>query len=550
MKILQISAICLFLTGILSAQSTNLRLYQIMQEKCVSCHGNSAPEAGLDLEGTSGTEVQRAAEVRANIVNQIPVNTSAADLGHKLVSPGRADKSYFFHKINNGLEPLYELGAEAGTPCPKPGSPALTDTEKELFRQWIFFGAPSGGSVADEDLIESFYTEGGLESFPGETLEAPAPGEGFQIKMGPIFLPPGGEIEFFHKWRLEMESDKEVYRLETEIGTFSHHFLVYNFAGNGANGIPEGYRPYANHNNVSLVAAIQEPTDLLLPARTAWRWEDDLILDLNTHYINYDISQIYKAEIYMNVYTQDVGTAVQEMKTELIVKPDIYIPNDGDLIVESQTVNPNYPAGTEIFLWNITGHTHKYGVGYKMWDRESGQADELIYDGSCPGGTPGCPAPVFDYYHIPTRYFDDGFYPLEMTGSEGFRHEARYINDGDSPVWFGPTSDDEMMVMVLMYVEDTTGLEIATTGIFDTEYSLQNVEIAPNPTAGSTFITLPPDAGLCEIELTDITGKVVFKTTGRDNRVEITRDATAKGVYLYRVTAQDGRRASGKVVFR
>ena len=549
MKILHTLCLLVF-TLTLTAQSSNLRLYQVMQEKCVSCHGSINPEAGLDLYGTGANESTRAVSVRNNLVNQTPDNDAAASAGYKLVSPGRIDQSHFFRKINEDFEPIYTLDeATEGSPCPKPGSEPLTEIEKELFRQWIFYGAPASGTVTDEDLIEDYYTNGGLEAFPEETLAPPAPGEGFQIKMGPFFLEPGGEVEYFQNWNLNMSSDKEVYRLEADLGTFSHHFLIYNFAGNGANGIPQGYRLNPNHNNVSLVAAVQEPTDLRLPQRTAWNWKDDLILDLNAHYINYDPNMVYKAECYLNIYTQDVGTAVQEMYTDLVVNPNIYIPNDGDLVIESQTVNPNYPAGTEIFLWSMTGHTHKYGTSYKVWDRNAGQPDELIYDASCPNAVPGCASPFYDYQHIPTMYFDDALYPLELTASEGFRHEARYINDGPSPVWFGPTSDDEMMVMIMMYVQDTTGLDLGTISSLDNRPpTLENVKVAPNPMTGLTYFTLPTDAGEVQFKLTDVTGKEVRNLRTREARFVTERGNLADGVYFYTLTAEDGRRSQGKLV--
>ena len=83
--------------------------------------------------------------------------------------------------------------------------------------------------------------------------------------------------------------------------------------------------------------------------------------------------------------------------------------------------------------------------------------EELIYDASCPNGIPGCASPFFDYQHIPMRYFEP-LYTVQTGASGGFFHEASWLNDGPSPVWFGATSDDEMMVLVMMYLTDTTGL--------------------------------------------------------------------------------------------
>jgi hypothetical protein len=145
MKIFNTLFALLFLAQFqINAQSTNVRVYQMMQEKCVSCHGNTSPEAGLDLMGIGSTESLRALNVRASLINQAPNNSVAAAAGYKLVAPGRVDQSHLFRKINAGLESTIGLNeTEEGTPCPKPGSEPMTDVEKEMFRQWILFGAKS-----------------------------------------------------------------------------------------------------------------------------------------------------------------------------------------------------------------------------------------------------------------------------------------------------------------------------------------------------------------------------------------------------------------------
>ena len=102
----------------------------------------------------------------------------------------------------------------------------------------------------------------------------------------------------------------------------------------------------ADHSGIGLIAAIQEATDLQLPATTAFKWDNDMILDLNSHYINYSSTMVYQAEAYINVYTQVVGTAEHEMKTELIVNGNIPIPNNSNPIVPLRFLTIN------IFQWN------------------------------------------------------------------------------------------------------------------------------------------------------------------------------------------------------
>ena len=293
----------------LNAQSTALRVYQIFQDKCVQCHSNANPEAGLDLEGQGTTTNAKVLSVYNNLVNVTPANAAAAAKGDQYIYPGRMDKSFLFRKINLGLEPTLSLDEGENQPMPPYGQPLLTDTEKELIRQWVLFGAPLTSNIVSESVLADFYDGNAISSFPDGPPEAPNPDEGFQIKMGPIYLAPSEEVEYFQKYELDLPDDVDVDRIDIKFGTYSHHFIIYDFNPGGANNIPAGLRLNPDHSDIGMVAAVQEPTDLQLPGGTAFIWDNNLVLDLNTHYINYSIEKNYQAEVYVNVYTQPSGTA-------------------------------------------------------------------------------------------------------------------------------------------------------------------------------------------------------------------------------------------------
>ncbi len=536
----------------LIAQSTNIRVFEIFQEKCISCHGHNSPESGLDLEGAGITLEAQASYVRDNILNVTPNNSYAAGKGYKYIYPGRTDLSYLFRKISNNLEQTIHLEPEEGAVQPPDTEPQLTDEEKELIRQWVLYGAPASGEVIDEQIIDDYYNVNGLASFPNGPPDPPAQNEGFQIKMGPFYLKPAGqpgdELEYFQKYELDLPADVDVTRLDIKISSSSHHFILYDFDHPAyAQNLPPGLRLNAFHNGIGLVAAVQEATDLKLPQGTAFIWENDLVLDLNSHYINYSATNTYQAEVYVNIYTQPSGTAAQEMKTDLIVKDDIYINNDGDEDVEVQIVN--YNLG-EAFVWGIMGHTHQWGTGYKVYLRENFVQSDLIYDASCPFGIPGCVAPYFDYQHIPMRYFEP-FIPITFNNQNGIIHEATYENNGPSPVWFGPTSDDEMMVMVLMYTEDTTGVVFDdTTIIEEIDNPLDEVAVFPNPAQNELTFALPLDAGEIRIRIFDALGREVEHVENNfGNIIKVQRGALNDGIYLYRVEDNHGNFKTGKILF-
>mgnify|MGYP002624276668 CR=1 FL=1 len=533
---------CTLTTFSLTAQSTMIRVYEIFQQKCASCHSNANPQSGLDLEESGSTTQIRALKVRTNILNVTPANAHAEAKGYKYVVPGRSDKSFLFRKINLDLEPTISLHANEEGNMPPVDNPQLTDVEKEMIRQWILFGAPSSGQVIDEDLLIDYYSGNGQESFPDGPPTAPAEEDGFQIKMGPFFLEPGGEKEYFTKYKLEMPEDQDIDRIEIFMSDYSHHFIIYDFNQGGDATIPNGFRLDPDHNDIGLVTAVQEPTDLKLPQGTAFIWDKDLVLDLNSHYINYSAFNPYMAENYVNIYTKPAGTAAQEMHTELLVNGDIPIPNNGNEVTHTQQVFTNIG---EVFIWGIMGHTHKYGTGYKVFKRLAGGAQgELIYDAACAQGVPGCISPFFDYRHIPIRYFEP-LMPLTFNFQNGIIHEASWINDGPTSVNFGPTSDDEMMVLVLMYTEDTTGVITDLPEIYN---PLDAINIYPNPVKEIATVDLPAGIGEISFRLFDATGKELIRMDNiQDNSFSFNRAHLPSGMYFYRIEEKSGRFKAGKL---
>ncbi len=528
-------------------QATNLVVYQILQQRCAGCHSHTDPEAGLDLEGAGATVEERAQAVRNNIVGIAPANTYASGQGFRQIYPGRTDRSYLFRKINGGLEPTFSLSTDEGEQMPPAGEPAMSNEEKELIRQWILFGAPETGEVVDPQVINDYYNVNGLEAF-ATPPPAPDPSEGFQMKVGPFFLRPAGqpgdELEYFTKYEIDLPTNIEVNRVDMQISGYSHHIVVYQFTDQeAADATPPGFRLDANHSDLTLLATAQEAADVHLPQGTAYFWDAGITLDLNSHYINYSANNTYKAEAYINVYTQPAGTAIQEMLTTIVPYPWIYIPNDGDIYSFSDALT--YPD--EAYLWAIGAHTHKYGTGYKIWKRlPDGEKGDLLYDGACGGGQPGCASPWFDYQHIPVRLFHHLEY-IDM--SDGIIHEATYINDGPEPVWWGNTSDDEMMLFGVMYVLDTTGLDLPTSVLESPQATLEGVSVFPNPVDQMAVFDFPVTAEApFQVRLYDVLGEEVHRSPEiQGYNYELDRRGIATGMYMYRVLDAAGQWMSGKL---
>ena len=545
----------LFLAFQIYGQSLALQVYDIFQNKCMSCHSNATQQNGLDLEGQGATVGAKALNVYNNIVGKTPSNSFAASEGYQYIYKGRPDLSFLFRKINEGLEETIDLHTSAGESMPPYGNEDLTDKEKELIRQWIILGAPPSDNLAGvhesyvqqiPQMIENFYDVNGLESFPDGAPSAPDPSEGFQIKMGPFYLNPAGqnfsELEFFQKYALDLPADVDVTRIDMKISNYSHHFIMYDYANpSSANGVAHGLRSYPDHTSIGLVAAVQAATDLNLPGGTAFIWDNDIVLDLNSHYINYSAANTYQAEVYINIYTQPAGIAAQEMHTDLVVKDDIWIPNNGnEYTFEESIVNNN----GKVYIWGMMGHTHQWGTDYKVYLRNSnGTKGDLIYDASCSAnGVPGCVSPFFDYQHIPMRYFS----PLyELPLNPGFIHEASWINNGPTGVGYGPTSDDEMMVLVVMYTESIDGV---ITDVNDPQDFQYEVHVYPNPMQNKVTVVLPPDRSEVSFSLYNSMGQLmqVMENISEDS-FTFSKGDLASGLYFYQVKDQGGRIGTGKI---
>lgn len=302
--------------------STFSEIYTIFQAKCSSCHSGAMPSGNLNLSGDE-TAVYNA------ITEQVPDNVASAAKGEKRIDKGYPYRSFLMRKIGNGLVHAQDggiLDANEGSSMPPYGSPQLTNIEIETVRQWIIAGAPQNGSVVDIGRLQTYYLEGGYPLM--QRPPAPDPSLGFQIHLGPIFLAPDSEQEYNVKYDLRNTEPMEVKRLDCKMEDLSHHFLLYKFAEPGDDlEIPDGLNLvtlggfavnaiFASANR-PLVAAWQDNDDMRLPAGTAFKWTTGTVLDLNYHIPNYGTA-ILPAELFLNVYTQPNGTALREMKTELM----------------------------------------------------------------------------------------------------------------------------------------------------------------------------------------------------------------------------------------
>ena len=417
----------------------------------VYCHGASS--SGFSMAGTE-------LDIYNSIVGVTPHNETAMLKGDKLIDPGYPERSFLYRKINQDLYADSKLHSGENDMMPPNGK--LSERDRELIRQWIYFGAPYEGKAFSDEVKEAFTTfhnEGGVGV--GEAPPAPPEGEGFQVHLGPFFLKPGEEVEFLKKYDLKLEEGLEVNRISSFLHPFSHHFILYKYRNKVySDAAKEGMRtvslsgenPFGN--TTELVAVWQDDRDYTLPEGTAFRWSEDDVLEMNYHILNYSTTNVLAADVYYNVYTQPTGTAEKEMFSGLLVNPGIFIPNNGEETYHSQVVGFDYP----INVWTVSSHTHKYGKDYDVYlADESGNKGVQLFEGKFNNDYTEYTG-IYDYAHPPLRALDK---LLRLPANQKMVHEATYINDGPENVNFGLTTDDEMMLFAIQYTVGNDHQELA-----------------------------------------------------------------------------------------
>jgi len=525
------------LSSSLQAQTgTYDQVYSIFQSKCTGCH-NSSVNTNLNMNFAASASV-----LYGQLVNKAPVNPVAKTKGDKRIDPGYPHRSYLLRKCNNNLDADNGLTSGEGGVMPPAPSPALSNPEIELIRQWVLKGAPQTGNVVDTAIVNTFYRGKGILGI-SQPLTPPLPGQGTQIHLGRIFLDTNSESEVFIKYDFRLPQDTEIYKMEILQPAQSHHFVIYKFYPGLDKNFPSGLRDTTlpSHGSADMVSIFSPKTkNITLPTGTAFLWEKGSVLDLNYHFYNENPDSVLALDLYLNVYTQQKGTAQSIMYTRYFADLTISIPQDTTKEYTFTTAAYDSSEANYWMVWRLYSHTHKYGTDYDIYLRnpdgsKGAQEYEGFYD--------------FDYQ------FNQGFYAfgveaaqrviypfLQVNPWNGFVHEAKYKNyGGPDPVTWGLTSKDEMMAMVMQYTygsplgikENTLEKEIQLTA-------------DPNPFAEYTRISyhLKKQSNVV-LEIYNALGEKI-KTLANENQsgsysytFSARQSGLSPGMYLLRVSVND-----------
>lgn len=528
------------LPTLVSAQSTLQSVSNIFQANCTTgCHSGGNPSANLDLSGNPS-------QLMTALVNVTPVNPAAAAKGRKLVDPGYPDNSFLLFKCAYpAWDGAFAMDVAEGAVMPQ-NQPVLEKEEVELIRQWIQYGAKQTGTQVNTQKLYDYYHVNGMARIAKPA--APAPGEGFQMHMGPYFLNPGEEVEFYKKERANNAEIENVVKFEAFFNDESHHFLLFEFLPGTDAGIEEGLRPVTVQNafqDAEYMVGWVDPDVTELPFGTAYKIDQNGVLDLNYHLINYASNgdSVLAAEAYINFYTANNGPELIEMFSDLLINLGIFIPNNGQEVSFTDPVFDNTAGPTDsMYVWFLSSHTHKYGTDYDIYKRNpNGSQGEQLYEGFY-NTTYTFNQGYYDWEHPGNLYLDEVYGGLlPVSRRDGLIQVAKYripgsANETQPVITFGLTTNDEMMLAFIQYTLEP--IPTAPNGISESAGKESSfVTVYPNPTTGTSSIkfNLPESA---DVQLN------VFNSLGQEVR-SLYSGSMAAGQASFEFDAENGNDFNG-----
>jgi hypothetical protein len=398
---------------------------QVFTTSCgfAACHapGNTSG-SGLVLSGSGAY---------AALVNAMPMHSTARSDGLRLVRPGKPDSSLLWHKING-----FAAGHHArdyGAPMPYSGPP-LPAGQVEFIRQWIL----SGASATSDDINPSLLT---ATSAPVPYTPLAAPASGFQVRVPAFDVAAGKEREIFRYASVGNASEVWVNRIQTQMRSGSHHFVLFTFAANtpglaipapnevrdlkDANGNLNYLTLFAMPYHVFFSGAQTTESDYTFPAGVAIRLRANAMLDANAHYVN-STGFLATGEAEANLHTVPAASVQSEAQPLNLVNTDLTIPAGRDTTI---TRTFTFNRLTRVVM--LTSHMHKRGLKFVVKIAGGPRNGEIVYQSNA-------------WDHPPITSFTT---PLTLTAGQGLTSEVTFRGDPTRVVRFGLTADDEMNII-------------------------------------------------------------------------------------------------------
>ena len=395
-----------------------------------------APSCGFSachaLANTSGSRlILSGSATYASLINAVPTQATARTDGLRLVMPGKPDSSLLWHKVNGFVAGHHTH--DYGTAMPYAGQ-ALPPGQVEFIRQWI-----AGGASQTTDNIDPGLLNGTVSPPPYAPLTKPA--DGFQLKMTPFSISASTEREVFLYAPAGNTQETWVNRIQTNMRTGSHHFVLYTFAANTPSliipqaGTVRDIKDASGTYQIATLAAMgyhvffagtqAASSEYTFPPGVAIRLPANAMIDVNSHYVN-STSSSANGEAEANLYTVPASQVQFEAQALNLANTDLTLPAGRDTTIKKTF---KFTKLTRVVM--LTSHMHKRGMQFVVRISGGARDGEVVYQNT-----------AWDHPLIMTLAT-----PLVLNAGEGFVSEVTYRGDPSKVVRFGLTSEDEMDII-------------------------------------------------------------------------------------------------------
>lgn len=398
---------------------------QVFAPSCAfsACHaaGNTS-NSGLVLSGPG---------VYDALVNAPVAQPVAKADGLRRVVSGKPDSSLLWHKVSGFVSGHHAHDYGAAMPYAGQSLPA---GQIEFIRQWIAGGASETSDNVNPDLLA------GTATAPAYVPLA-APTGGFQLRMTPFSINASTEREVFLYAPVGNAQEAWVSRIQTNMRTGSHHFVIYSFAANTPSLVipPAGtVRDLRNGDGTYQLATIASmgyhvffagsqaaAGDFTFPAGVAMRVPAGTRLDINSHYVNSTTRSI-TGEAEANLYTVPAAQVQFEAAALNLNNTDLTLPSGRDTTIRKTF---KFTKLTRVLM--LTSHMHKRGLRFVVRISGGLRNGEVVYQNEA-------------WDHPLILSLDT---PLVLQPGDGLTSEVTYRGDPSKTVRFGLTSEDEMSII-------------------------------------------------------------------------------------------------------
>jgi hypothetical protein len=292
--------------------------------------------------------------------------------------------------------------------------------------------SPPGTDAAMEPPGADAGTPASMDSGTGVRVDG---GTAYTLTWGPVSVPSGTEHTQCVVKRLGNADKIHIGTIHNQLGTTSHHMIVYRVADTVEQPTPFDCQPFRDTLDPTkgspLIISQKKDDTLQLPSGIGYTLDANQMFRIELHYIN-TTRQTQEAMASTTVIAIDPANFIFEADFLFIGDGDIQIPP-----MSMKTLGPIYfqlPSEYQgVNFFAITGHEHRLGTNVTISiaaGKTSTVPDVSVYD--VPNWLWSEPATVV---HDP---------PFNVPNNGGFRFTCDWTNTTTMAVSFGESANDEM----------------------------------------------------------------------------------------------------------